>query len=352
MQDDTKAENSEEEEPVTGEATDSAPEPTEEEAAQEPEVVESTSASVEEQATEEMHETPEPVDEPSPAGDVETAEAESESIFEAAAALETKSTAERVAEAAQEAVAPEELFAAVGSEEPSAAVAPDEPSAAAAPETPLAAVVPKSGDEEAEGSEEEEDVDERPVLIVPPPDDGIKRRWYAIHAHSGQEGNVQAALRVKAEQSGFQNMITNVFVPMEEVAEYKSGEKRLSKRKFFPGYVLVQLPEHPEKNADLWHLIKDTPGVTGFIGSRTEPVPLEDSEVLALAEEMRGERERPRPKVAYEIGERVKVIDGAFANFMGNIGEINEERAKMKVLIEIFERQTSVEVEFWQVEKI
>jgi transcriptional antiterminator NusG len=139
---------------------------------------------------------------------------------------------------------------------------------------------------------------------------------------------------------------------MEEVAEFRSGEKKLSKRKFFPGYVLVQLPEHPEKNADLWHLIKDTPGVTGFIGSRTEPVPLDEGEVKALVEEIRGERERPRPKLSFEVGERVKINEGAFANFMGNIGEINEERGKIKVMIEIFERQTSVEVDFWQVEKI
>ena len=188
--------------------------------------------------------------------------------------------------------------------------------------------------------------------IKEPPDDGIKRRWYAIHAHSGQEGTVQASLVARADQAGMQAMITNVLVPMEEVAEFRSGEKKLSKRKFFPGYVLVQLPEHPEKNADLWHLIKDTPGVTGFIGSRTEPVPLDDGEVKALVEEIRGERERPRPKLTFDVGERVKINEGAFANFMGNIGEINEERGKVKVMIEIFERQTSVEVDFWQVEKI
>ncbi len=193
---------------------------------------------------------------------------------------------------------------------------------------------------------------EEPQLIKEPPADGIKRRWYAIHAHSGQEGSVQQSLLARAAQANMQAQITNVLVPMEEVAEFRSGEKKLSKRKFFPGYVLVQLPEHPEKNADLWHLIKDTPGVTGFIGSRTEPVPLEDSEVIALVEEIRGERERPRPKLSFEVGERVKITEGAFANFMGNIGEINEERGKVKVMIEIFERQTSVEVDFWQVEKI
>ncbi len=189
-------------------------------------------------------------------------------------------------------------------------------------------------------------------LIKEPPADGIKRRWYAVHAHSGQEGAVLASLRARAQQQGMQDMITNVLVPMEEVAEFRSGEKKTSKRKFFPGYVLIQLPEHPEKNADLWHLIKDTPGVTGFIGSRTEPVPLDDGEVRTLVEEMRGERERPRPKLSFEVGERVKITEGAFANFMGNIGEINEERGKVKVMIEIFERQTSVEVDFWQVEKL
>ena len=336
MQDETTAERSEDAPPDEGAETEAASgegaeESPREEASQ---AVEEVTEAASEAETEEAEERPEQEDAPGAAGEEVTAaeEPETESFLEAAAALQSKSSA------------------------PSG---PAEVQGEAALEGPLAAIAPEGGEEEEEGSEEEEegseeeeDVDERPVLIVPPPDDGIKRRWYAIHAHSGQEGNVQAALRVKAEQSGFKDMITNVFVPMEEVAEYKSGEKRLSKRKFFPGYVLVQLPEHPEKNADLWHLIKDTPGVTGFIGSRTEPVPLEDSEVMALAEEMRGERERPRPKVAYEVGERVKIIDGAFANFMGNIGEINEERAKMKVLIDIFERQTSVEVEFWQVEKL
>ena len=199
----------------------------------------------------------------------------------------------------------------------------------------------------------EEQVEEGPEpLIKQPPDDGIKRRWFAIHAHSGQEGNVRKHLLIHAEQAGLQNMVTNVLVPMEEVQEFRLGEKKLSKRKFFPGYVLIQLPEHPERIPDLWHLIKDTPGVTGFIGSRTVPVPLDDAEVNAIIEEVRGERERPRAKVQFETGERVKIIDGAFSNFLGNIDEINEERGKLKIMVEIFERLTSVEVDFWQVEKI
>lgn len=346
MQDETTAEHSEdappeegaETEAASGESAETVLEPTEEAG----QVVEEVTEAASELEPERAEEQPEQEDAPESTGEEVAAveEPEAESFLAAAAALQAKTPAEREMAKAQEAVAPEDLLAAIAPE------GGDEETG------PPAAELPEAEEPEAGEPEEEEDVDERPVLIVPPPDDGIKRRWYAIHAHSGQEGNVQAALRVKAEQVGLKDMITNVFVPMEEVAEYKSGEKRLSKRKFFPGYVLVQLPEHPERNADLWHLIKDTPGVTGFIGSRTEPVPLEDSEVMTLAEEMRGERERPRPKVAYEVGERVKIIDGAFANFMGNIGEINEERAKMKVLIEIFERQTNVEVEFWQVEKL
>ena len=189
-------------------------------------------------------------------------------------------------------------------------------------------------------------------LIKEVPDDGIKRRWYALHAHSGQEGSVKKMLLLGAQQAGQGHLVTNVLVPMEEVAEIRSGQKKISKRKFFPGYVLVQLPEHPEKYPELWHMIRQIPAVTGFIGSRTVPVPLDDGEVIAIVEEIRGERERPKPKVKFEHGERVKIIDGPFSNFLGSIDEVNMERGTLKVLVEIFERLTSVEVEFWQVEHI
>lgn len=230
-------------------------------------------------------------------------------------------------------------------------LADEEPPAAETEEAPVDKPEPAAV-EPVEEPEEEEAEERSTTTLREPPDDGLKRRWYAIHAHSGQEGNVQKSLLVQSEQTGMQDLITNILVPMEEVAEFKSGEKKLSKRKYFPGYVLVQLPEHPEKHPDLWHLIKDTPGVTGFIGSRTEPVPLDEEQVTELIEELRGERERPKQVVLFDVGERVKVIDGPFANFLGNIGEVNADRGKLKVLIEIFERQTSVEVEFWQVEKV
>lgn len=185
-----------------------------------------------------------------------------------------------------------------------------------------------------------------------PKDDGIKRRWYALHAYSGQEGNVKKNLEIRAQQVGLQDLIGEILIPTEEVTEIKAGEKKVSKRKAFPGYVLIQLPPHPERNPELWHMINETPGVTGFIGPKNAPNALDDSEVRGIIEEMRGERERPKPKVRFETGERVKIIDGPFSNFLGNIDEINDERGTVKVMVEIFERLTSVEVEFWQVEKI
>ena len=208
---------------------------------------------------------------------------------------------------------------------------------------------PQSGIEQGAAETPEEAEEEENPLVDP--DDGIKRRWYAIHAHSGQEGSVKKNLEVMSEQAGLGDLVAHVLVPMEEVAEIKGGEKKITRRKFFPGYVLVRLPEHPEREAELWHLIKNIPGVTGFIGSRTQPTPLDDAEVKAIIEEARGDSERPRPKVKFEEGERVKIIDGPFANFLGSVAEVNLERGKLKVMVEIFERLTSVEVEFWQVEK-
>jgi len=212
--------------------------------------------------------------------------------------------------------------------------------------------VPEAETEAEQEAKRDKEIDEL-ISLPPEPDDGIKRRWYALHAYSGQEASVKRTLQAKAEQLNLDHLFGGILVPIEEVAEIKGGEKKVSKRKYFPGYVLIKLPEHPEKNADLWHLIKETPGVSGFIGgTRNQPTPLADSEVQAIIEEVRGERERPKPKVAFEVGERVKIIDGPFANFMGNIDEIDTNREKLRVMVEIFERLTSVEVEYWQVEKM
>ena len=209
-------------------------------------------------------------------------------------------------------------------------------------------------DKAASVGEVENEVQENPgdLLVRPVPDDGVKRRWYALHVHSGQEGAACEMLMAGALKLDPPNYITNALVPMERVSEIRAGEKKVSKRKFFPGYVLIQLPEHPERYADLWQLIKETPGVTGFIGSRTAAVPLEDSEVMAVVEVARGERERPKPKVDFSKGQRVKISEGPFANFIGSVDEINAESGTMKIMVEIFERLTSIEVEFWQVETI
>lgn len=208
-------------------------------------------------------------------------------------------------------------------------------------------------DNDAAAPVDDNEIDEASgIQLNPVPEDGVRRRWYALHAHSGQEANVQNMLLASAEQVGLGDLITNVLVPMEENADHRPGPKTVSTRKSYPGYVLLQLPEHPENYAELWHLIKDTPGVTGFIGSRNLPVPLEDSEIAEIVEVSRGEKERPKPKVEFDEGERVKIIDGSFANFIGKIDEINAERGNMKVMVEIFERLTSVEVEFWQVERV
>ena len=203
-----------------------------------------------------------------------------------------------------------------------------------------------------EGEDAGEETLNESVQLREVPDDGIARRWYALHAHSGQESTVREMLLSRAQQIDNPNLLANVFVHIEQVEVNRGGQKRMSKHKCFPGYVLVQLPEHPEQYADLWHMIKETPSVTGFIGSRTVPVPLEDSEVQSIIEVVRGERERPKPKLDFEVGERVRINDGPFANFLGKIEEINGERSIVKVMVEIFERQTSIEVEFWQVEQI
>lgn len=229
-----------------------------------------------------------------------------------------------------------------------APIAPETPPEMTDVSSPVPAEPPPDGEAE-HGDAAETTQPPAPVAQV---SDGTKRRWYALHVYSGQEASVKKNLQMHAQQEECADRIGEVLIPVEEVAEIKSGEKKISKRKFFPGYVLVQLPEHPERDARLWHMIKETPGVSGFIGSRSVPVPLEDAEVEAILAELRGESERPKPKVKFEQGERVKIIDGPFSNFLGNIDDINLERGTLKVMVEIFERLTSVEVEFWQVEKI
>jgi len=186
-----------------------------------------------------------------------------------------------------------------------------------------------------------------------PPEDGIRRRWYAIHVHTGQELSVCRNLLKKAAELDNPDLITNVFVPMERVNEVREGKKRAVQRKYCPGYVLAQLPENPQQYPELWRAIHEVSGVTGFVGSsRTRPVPAADAEVESLIQVMRGEKEAPRPKIDIEVGAKVRITEGPFANFVGTVSEINPERGLVKVQVEIFERFTSVEVELWQIEQL
>lgn len=174
-------------------------------------------------------------------------------------------------------------------------------------------------------------------------------RWYVVHAYSGFEKSVQKALRERIERDGMQEHFGQILVPVEEVVDIKNGKRSLTERKFFPGYVLVQM----EMNDETWHLVKSTPKVTGFVGGTpNRPAPISPKEVEAILQQIQEGVEKPRPKVLFEVGEKVRVIDGPFSDFNGSVDEVNYERNRLRVSVQIFGRDTPVELEFGQVEKI
>jgi transcriptional antiterminator NusG len=173
-------------------------------------------------------------------------------------------------------------------------------------------------------------------------------RWYVVHAYSGFENQVVRMLSERISRSGLQDNFGEILVPTEEVVEMKDGQKRRSDRKFFPGYVLVQM----EMNDDTWHLVKSVPKVMGFIGGSTDkPAPITDKEADAILQRVQEGAEKPRPKVLFEPGEVVRVIDGPFNDFNGVVEEVNYEKSRLRVAVFIFGRSTPVELEFGQVEK-
>ena len=173
-------------------------------------------------------------------------------------------------------------------------------------------------------------------------------RWYVVHAYSGFEKSVARALKERIERSGMKDRFGEILVPVEEVVEMKGGQKAVSERKFFPGYVLVQM----DMADDTWHLVKSTPKVTGFVGgSAMKPTPISEKEVEAIMEQMREGVEKPKPKVLFEVGQAVRVIDGPFNDFHGNVEEVNYDKNKLRVSVTIFGRSTPVELDFGQVEK-
>lgn len=174
------------------------------------------------------------------------------------------------------------------------------------------------------------------------------KNWYIIHAYSGFENKVAESLRTRAQAFGFAHRVGQILIPTEEVVELRNGKKVVSKRLLYPGYVLVEM----EMDDELWHAVKSTPRVTGFVGGGTKPVPLSADEVNAVLYRQNYPSERPRPKMTFEKNETVKIIDGPFTNFSGKVDEINTERNTLRVMVTIFGRSTPVELDFLQVEKI
>ncbi len=173
-------------------------------------------------------------------------------------------------------------------------------------------------------------------------------RWYVLHVYSGFEKKVAQSIREQSEKKGLEDAFEEVLVPTEEVVEMRRGSKVQSERKFFPGYVLLKM----DLNDETWHLVKDTPKVTGFLGSRGKPTPITQSEAERIMHQVKEGIERPKPAVIFEIGDQVRVSDGPFTSFNGLVEEVDEEKARLKVAVSIFGRSTPVELEYAQVEKL
>ena len=175
------------------------------------------------------------------------------------------------------------------------------------------------------------------------------KRWYVVHAYSGMEKAVERNLRERIDRAGMQDKFGRILVPTEEVVELKGGKKAVTQRRFFPGYVLVEML----LDDDTWHLVKHTSKVTGFIGgARNRPAPISEAEVAKIVNQMQEGIDKPKPKVEWQVGELVRVKEGPFTDFNGAVEEVNYEKSKVKVSVTIFGRATGVELDFSQVEKV
>ncbi len=172
-------------------------------------------------------------------------------------------------------------------------------------------------------------------------------RWYVLHVYSGFEKKVAESIREQARQKDMEDMFEDILVPTEEVIELRRGQKVTAERKFFPGYVLARM----DLTDDSWHLVKNTPKVTGFLGNRGRPVPISQTEADRILHQVQEGVERPKPSITFEIGEQVRVSDGPFTSFSGYVEDVDEERSRVKVSVSIFGRATPVELEYSQVEK-
>jgi transcriptional antiterminator NusG len=173
-------------------------------------------------------------------------------------------------------------------------------------------------------------------------------RWYVLHVYSGFESKVAEAIHEKARKLKLTERVGEIMVPTEEVVEIKRGQRVSTERKFFPGYVLAKL----DLSDEVWHMVKDTPKVTDFLGANNKPAPVSEKEANALIKQIQDGIDSPRPSIIFDIGEEVKVVDGPFASFNGAVEEVDEEKAKLKVSVSIFGRATPVELDYSQVEKM
>ena len=203
--------------------------------------------------------------------------------------------------------------------------------------------------EAAVPAEAEPAAEEEPAAPAPAPayDESSPKKWFIIHTYSGFENKVKESLQTRSEAFGFADKIGQILIPTEEVVELRNGKKVTSRRLVYPGYVLVEM----EMNDELWHAVKNTPRVTGFVGGGNSPVPLSADEVNQILDRQASSAERPRPKMTFEKNDSVRIVDGPFANFSGKVDEVNTERGTLRVMVTIFGRSTPVELEFLQVEK-
>lgn len=174
------------------------------------------------------------------------------------------------------------------------------------------------------------------------------KQWFIIHTYSGFESRVKESLRQRADAMGMGDTVGEILIPTEEVVEMRDGKKVVSSKKFFPGYILVNMA----MSDDAWHMVKNTPKVTGFVGTGVKPTPLHQEEVDRIINQVTTSAEKPKPKFVYKEGEQVRIVDGPFSNFTGSVEDVNHDRNTLKIMVTIFGRSTPVELDFLQVEKI